>query len=119
VGTTAAPLRSVFLDTSALFAAASTSERRHADAAAALRSLLSGAAPLLTTDLVVAELHALAMRRAGQRNAVEITAGILSSARIDVVSVPIAGLDEAMTFLAYRLDRPYSLTDAASIVLMR
>ena len=109
----------VLLDTSGVFAAARPGTDRHAEAAAAYRDLLSGRESLVTTDLIVAELHALSIARVHPRFGLELVDRLLASGRIETI---VAGLDRitaATDLLRARPGRAYSLTDAVSFTLMR
>ena len=62
-----------FLDTSGWFAAMDSRSTQHGSLARRYRTLITEAQPFLTTNLVVAEMHALLSRRAG----IEIGLGFL------------------------------------------
>jgi len=109
----------VLLDTSAIFAAARTKSDRHAEAGAAYRTLLTGTQRLVTTDLIVAELHALSLARVHPRFGLDLIDRLLTSDRIEVVAAGIERLAAAADLLQQRPGRAYSLTDALSFVLMR
>lgn len=108
-----------FLDTSALFAAARPRSDRHTEASDAYRSLLRGSERLVTTDLVVAELHALSIARVHPRFGHDLVDRLLASTRIEVVSAGMSRMHVASDLLAKRPGRAYSLTDAVSFVYMR
>lgn len=109
----------VLLDTSAVFAAARPRSDRHDEASAAYRSLLRGSERLVTTDLIVAELHALSVARVRPAFGLELVDRLLASTRIEVISAGMARLHAALGRLGQRPGRSYSLTDAVSFVLMR
>jgi predicted nucleic acid-binding protein len=109
----------VLLDTSAIFAAARPRSDRHAEAAATYRTLLTGGQRLVTTDLIVAELHALSIARVHPRFGLQLVDRLLTSDRIDVVDAGIDRIALAAELLRQRPDRAYSLADAVSFVLMR
>jgi predicted nucleic acid-binding protein len=109
----------VFLDTSGVFAAARPGSDRHAEARAVYESLLRGSDRLVTTDLVLAELHALTLHRAGPGVALDLVSRLAASNRIEVVAVGRERLDDALDLLAARPGRRYSLADGASFVVMR
>jgi len=73
----------------------------------------------VTTELIVAELHALAVGRSYPDVALEIVRRLTTTGRIDVESVGSARLASAIDLLAARPGRPYSLADAVSFVVMR
>jgi len=109
----------VLLDTSGLFAAARVRSDRHDEAAAAYRELLTGTELLVTTDLIVAELHALSIARVHPRFGLDLVDRLLNSGRIETVVAGIERLATATDLLRQRPGRAYSLTDAVSFVLMR
>jgi predicted nucleic acid-binding protein len=109
----------VLFDTSAIFAAARTSSDRHEEASAAYRALLVGTERLVTTDLIVAELHALSIARVHPRFGLELVDRMLTSDRIEIVAAGIERITAAADLLRQRPGRVYSLADAVSFVLMR
>lgn len=109
----------ILLDTSAIFAAARIRSDRHEEASAAYRALVLGKERLVTTDLIIAELHALSLARAHPRFALELIDRLLTSDRIEVVAAGIARIHAAADLLRQRPDRRYSMADAVSFVLMR
>ncbi len=109
----------VLLDTSAVFAAARPRSDRHDEASAAYRSLLRGSERLVTTDLIVAELHALSAARVHPAFGLDLVDRLMSSTRIEVVVAGMGRLHAAADLLGQRPGRAYSLTDAVSFVLMR
>lgn len=107
------------LDTSAVFAAARPRSDRHDEASAAYGTLLRGSERLVTTDLIVAELHALSVARVHPRFGLDLVDRLLTSTRIEVVAAGMSRLHAAADLLGQRPGRAYSLTDAVSFVLMR
>jgi predicted nucleic acid-binding protein len=111
--------RAVLLDSSALFAAADRRETHHRRAAAALDRIRNERLQPVTTDLIIAELHALALRRLGPRSAMALVDRTLDSAVLEVVPTATERFEAALDVLRSRPDRHYSLTDAVAFVLMR
>lgn len=109
----------VLLDTSAIFAAARPRSDRHAVAAAAYRTLLTGTQRLVTTDLIVAELHALSLARAHPGFGLDLVDRLLTSDRIEIVAAGLERMAAAADLLRKRPGRAYSLADAVSFVVMR
>ncbi len=109
----------VLLDTSAIFAAARPRSDHHAEASAAYRTLLTGSKRLVTTDLIVAELHALSIARVHPGFGLDLVDRLLTSYRIEIVAAGIARMAAAADLLGQRPGRAYSLADAVSFVLMR
>ncbi len=109
----------VLLDTSAIFAAARPRSDHHVEASAAYRILLTGSQRLVTTDLIVAELHALSVARVQPRFGLDLVDRLLASNRIEIVAAGMARLAAAADLLGQRPGRAYSLADAVSFILMR
>ncbi len=109
----------VWLDTSAIFAAARPRSDRHAEAGAAYQILLTGTQRLVTSDLIVAELHALLLARVHPKFGLDLIDRLLTSSRIEIVAAGIERMAAAAELLRRRPGRAYSLTDAVSFVLMR
>ncbi len=108
----------VLLDTSAIFAAARPRSDGHAAAGAAYRTLLTGSQRLVTTDLIVAELHALSLARVHPRFGLDLIDRLLTSNRIEIVATGLERLAAGTDLLRQRPGQTYSLTDAVSFVLM-
>ena len=109
----------VFLDTSALFSTGHPGSTHHAVCRDAYRRLLEDRKALVTTEFVVAEVHALATARVGPHRAMRLLEGVTRAGRIDIVPVDAALRGAAIEFLRSRPGRPYSLADAVSFVVMR
>ena len=112
-------MSAVFLDTSAVYAAARSGTDRHPEAKAEYERLLRDAIRLVTTDLVVAELHALTLSRSRPAVALDLVDRLMRSSRIDVVDTGVDRIRSAVELLRDRPDRRYSLADAVSFVVMR
>ena len=112
-------MTAVFLDTSALYASANLQEPRHVDCRDMLTVLMRQNRPLVTTELVMAELHALTLTRVGPQHALGLVERIGASLRIVVEPVDRVLRDQGIDLLRTRPDRRYSLTDAISFVVMR
>jgi len=109
----------VFLDTSGIYEAADRGGRRHTEAGAVLRDLLSTRTHLLTTDLVLAEVHGLTLGRLGPQQALSVVQMLIGSARLELVSIDADVRNQALELLQARPGRRLSLTDAVSFVVMR
>lgn len=112
-------MTSLFADTSALYAAADRRERDHDVCRQAYERALRAGDTIVTTEFVVAELHALAVRRSYPDAALQLVRGLTTTGRIDVEPVGPARLASAIDLLAARPGRPYSLADAVSFIVMR
>lgn len=109
----------VFLDTSAVYAAARAGTNRHPEAKAEYERLLRDTIGLITTDLVVAELHALTLSRSRPAVALDLVDRLMRSSRIEVVDSGVDRIRSAVELLRDRPGRRYSLADAVSFVVMR
>ena len=108
----------VFVDSSAWFAVASASDGRHAEADALLRQAVSRGIRLLTTNLVLAEIHRLALLRMGIRPASTLLDRIEGSRLVTLVHPGGEHHLAARRWLAKLADQPISYTDAVSFAVM-
>ena len=109
----------VFLDTSAWLAALSVRESRHEEVAACYTELVRSARRLVTTNLVLSEMHALFLRRRGPEHALTL----LDLARDDPTHELIVVDDELHDaaidcWIRGFADQSFSLTDAVSFETM-
>lgn len=113
-------MRTVFLDTSAWLAALSGRETGHAVCRDGYAGLVQSGAWFVTTNLVVAELHALVGRERGSRVALGLLDALHEDGRHEVVyvtrDVERAAADRWLRPFA---DAAFSLTDATSFEVMR
>lgn len=112
-----APSR-VFVDSSAWFAVASASDGRHGEADALLRRAVAAKSTLLTTNLVLAEIHRLALVRMGIHPASMLLARIEASRFVSIVHATVDHHRGARRWLAKLADQPISYTDAVSFAVM-
>lgn len=106
--------RRVFVDASAFFAHVHDRDQHHSAAVAIASQIRREQRPLITTDLVVAETHALVLGRVGCWAA---------QVWLDALDVPILFVDTltydtARELLRRYSDKNFSLTDAVSFVVM-
>lgn len=112
--------RAVFLDTSGWFAAANTRELHHAKVAAAYDEVMHRRVPLVTTNLVVAEMHALVVRERGGQAGCALLDAIYADPAYRVIAVSRELESEAVDrWLRPFRDHRFSLTDAVSFEAMR
>jgi predicted nucleic acid-binding protein len=109
----------LFADTSALYAAADRREADHDRCRSAYEAALRGGETIVTSEFVIAELHALAVRRSYPDAALEIVRRLTATSRIEVETVGPDRLGRAIDLLDQRRGRSYSLADAVSFVIMR
>lgn len=112
--------RALFLDSSGWFAALSPRERMHAMASDAYRRAAIEGVSLVTTDLVVAEMHALLLRWRDQTTGAQFLDLVYRSGTHLVVHPDDALIAEAFTHWIRRFaDQPFTLCDAVSFEVMR
>jgi predicted nucleic acid-binding protein len=106
--------RAVFVDTSAFYADIDRGDARHGAAGETFQDLMSRRALLFCSNLVVAETHALIMRRLGaslaRRWLRALDANVLFEDEADDVA--------AHTIIARYADKDFSYADAVSFALM-
>jgi hypothetical protein len=112
--------RAVFIDTSAWWATSEPREPRHRDAVRAYQRLLEQRAQIVTTNLVLAEMHALMARRRDPAAATEFLDLVHSDPTHDVryVDRELEAAAADRWLRVYR-DQRFSLTDACSFEVMR
>lgn len=102
-----------FVDTSAWYAAADTSERGNA----AVKAALAGGADLVTSDHVLVETWLLIRHRVGRGPAERFWEGLLRGAAV-IESVSPADLQVAWTVGEDFADQDFSLVDRTSFAVM-
>ena len=108
----------LFVDTSAWYALALPRDPAHARLAHVLRDRVSRGVRIVTTNLIVAETHALLLRRVGRGPAEAFARVVRASPNLVVSSTPqleAAALDE---WIGRFGDQDFSLTDAVSFAVM-
>ena len=108
----------LFVDTSAWYALALPKDPAHARLARVLRERVSGGVRIVTTNLIVAETHALLLRRVGRGPAEAFARVVRGSPNLVVASTPgleIAALDE---WIGRFGEQDFSLADAVSFAVM-
>jgi predicted nucleic acid-binding protein len=111
----------LFLDTSAWFAALSDRDQNHARAGRYYRDVLTaGKFALVTTNLVIAELHAMVSRRQGPAPGLRLLDGLRADPRHEVVWVTRELSWRAVDrWIRPFADQPFSLVDAVGFEVMR
>lgn len=109
-----------FLDTSGWLAAVSPKESASARARAAYRDAVGSRAGVVTTNLVVAEMHAMLLRRRGTADATSFLERLYADSSHEVIFVDRelerAAIDHWLR--RYR-EAAFSLADAVSFEVMR
>lgn len=110
--------RIVFVDTSAYYAIADARDQDSTRSRETLRWLVSGGAELVTTNFIVAELHALFITRGNRESA---RRSLLTFDRSRLTTVVRATEDDerrAKDIVLQYGDKDFSLTDAISFAVM-
>lgn len=107
----------LFVDTSAWYVLALSSASDHLKVAEALRHRLERGARIVTTNLIVAETHALLLRRTSRITALTFVRVVSRAPNIVVTSSP-EDEQAAVTDWLERFDDQLSLTDAVSFAVM-
>ncbi len=108
-----------FVDTSAWYPLLVSAHPDHHRIATSLRALVSRKQRLVTTNLVVAETHALLLRRVGHRSALAFVQRVEDPPNLVVRSSAELELDARRSWLERYSDQDFSLTDAVSFAVMR
>ena len=108
----------VFVDTSAYFAAVNRHDAGHESAATYMQGLVDARRRLVTTNFVLAELHALLLTRLDRRVAARVLAEVDASALTTVVRVAARDERRAREIISGYTDKDFSLTDATSFAVM-
>lgn len=111
--------QAVFVDSSAWYALVDAGDTFHTVAAGAYARLVKARQPLVTTNLVIAEAHALILRRVNQAAALQFLARIRNSTQVDIVYTTPLMDATAEALLHQYADHNFSLTDAGSFIVMR
>ena len=113
------PGRSVLVDTSAWYALVAEGEDRNADAQRLLTTLDPSRAELITTNFVVAETHALILRRRGRLDALAWLHRLRHGQIAEIDRFGEADEDRAVAIIEGYRDKAFSYTDATSFAVMR
>lgn len=112
--------KALFLDSSGWFAALSPRERMHAVARVAYRGAVAEGAPLVTTDLVVTEMHALLLRWRDHATGARFLDLVYQSGTHTVVHPDDELVSDALARWIHRFeDQRFTLCDAVSFEVMR
>lgn len=108
----------LFVDTSAWYPALVRSLPEHASVARALRDRIRAGVRVVTTNLIVAETHALLLRRVGRDAAMEFVRGVGKSPNLVVNSTRDLERAAVHDWLERFEDQTFSFTDAVSFAVM-
>jgi uncharacterized protein len=109
----------VFIDTSAFFAAANRRDASHDAATTLMRALVDGRRRLVTTNFVLAELHALLLTRLNRHVAARVLEEMDGSTLTSIVRVAARDERRAREIVFGYTDKDFSLTDATSFAVMK
>jgi predicted nucleic acid-binding protein len=110
--------RGVFVDTSAFYALADTTEGTHRRTIPIARELERSRTRLVLSNFIRAEAHALILNRLGRHAADQFLSELARAPRNTLVRVSEADEQAALGLIARYQDRKFTLTDATSFVLM-
>ena len=108
----------LFVDTSAWFPLADPEDPAHGVVARALRAAVRRGRRIVTTNLVVAETHALLVRRIHRAAGLAFLREIGRDPQIVVTSTPEHAARAQRDWLERYDDQDFSLTDAVSFAVM-
>lgn len=108
----------LFVDTSGWFPLADPEDPAHSVVAGALRSAVAQGRRIVTSNLVVAETHALLLRRIHRTAALAFLREVGRAPQIVVASTPELEERAQRDWLERYGDQNFSLTDAVSFALM-
>ena len=110
----------LFLDTSGWLAAISPREAEHERARATYTEQMLGGGMLVTTGLVLAEMHVLLLKLSGSTAALKFLDGVAADPTHEVIDIDrdlrLAAIERWLRRFA---DQDFSLTDAVSFEVMR
>lgn len=108
----------LFVDTSAWYPIADLDHPDHGRLARALREQIDAGVRIVTTNLVLAESHALILRRIHRAAAPAFLAAVREPPNVVVFSTPELEAAAERDWLAAFEDQRFSLTDAVSFAVM-
>ena len=108
----------IFVDTSAWYPLANPRHADHTRLAPLLQQRVTQGVRVVTTNLVVAETHALLLRRTGHAPALRFLEEVHREPLLVVNSTTEVEAEAVKSWLAPFADQPFSLTDAVSFTIM-
>lgn len=112
------PARRVFVDTSAYFALTDYADADHATSQTLLQRLAVTRSHVFTSNLIVAETHALLLSRLNAQIARQFLDDLRQSRTTTLVWITPSDFEHAYEIIATYDDKDFSLTDATSFVVM-
>lgn len=110
--------RELFVDTSAWYPLVDRAHADHTRLATLFEARILGGATLVTTNLVLAETHALLLRRVGRAAAQAFLSAARAAPNTVVFSTADLEAEAEREWLARFADQPFSLADAVSFTVM-
>ena len=111
-------MKGLFVDTSAWYPLANRRHRHHRAFVRGLSAHIGQGARIVTTNLVVAETHALLLRRAGLQAASAFLSAVREAPTQIEYITPEREEAAIGNWIERFSDQPFSLADAASFVVM-
>lgn len=111
-------MEELFVDTSAWYPLVVRSHPDHERLSVTLRASIERRARIVTSNLVVAESHALIMRRAGIAPALQFVQLVRASPNVVVASTKRLEDAAVNDWLMRYADQPFSMVDAVSFAIM-
>jgi uncharacterized protein len=108
----------IFIDTSAWIALFSARDQNHKDADRSFRKLINAKHNMVTTNLILAELHRLLLHRAGIRAAAVALERIEASPLVRIEFPGAVHHESAKSWIRKLYEHPISYTDAVSFAVM-
>jgi predicted nucleic acid-binding protein len=108
----------IFVDTSAYFAATNRRDASHELVSALMRRIVERRHVLITTNFILAALHALLLTRVDRRVAANVLHEVDSSDLTTVERVTAEDERRAREIVFGYADKDFSLTDAISLAVM-
>jgi predicted nucleic acid-binding protein len=111
--------RELFVDTSGWYPALVRTNSAHGAVAAALREAVREGRRLVTTNLVVAETHALLLSRVGRRPALDFLKGVGQPPTVIVGADPALEAKALADWIERYEDQDFTFTVAVSFAVMK
>lgn len=113
-------MNAVFLDTSGWLASLDPRQAQHDEALTERLAIIESGADLVTTNLVLAETHAMLTRDRGPRAGLQLLDDVEADSQYTVLQVDLGIHTDAVDhWLRVFRDQPFSLCDAVSFEVMR
>ena len=109
---------SIFIDSSAWIALFSRRDQHHEEADRVFRSMVASKERMLTTNLVLAEIHRLFLHRAGIKAAASVLEKVEASPLVKIEFADSIHHQSAMAWMGKLREHPISYTDAVSFSVM-